>query len=75
MLPPRLFPVEREDQEECFKIRSIRSTIVDLPPYGPSIQSNPYPMPYPADVVYETFSVSVYKCLGFMFVCDLKGIL
>ncbi|CAM4552714.1 unnamed protein product [Leuciscus chuanchicus] len=60
MLPLRLFPFDTEDQEECFKIRSIRSTMIDIHPYlhVQSIQSYPLRMPMPnqANAVYETFS-------------------
>uniref|UniRef100_A0A671K3X9 Alpha-2-macroglobulin-like n=1 Tax=Sinocyclocheilus anshuiensis TaxID=1608454 RepID=A0A671K3X9_9TELE len=56
LLPARLFPYDIEDQEDCFNIRSIRSSqsLLPPPPYTP-MPSYPYPSESKADAVYASF--------------------
>ncbi|XP_052431623.1 alpha-2-macroglobulin-like isoform X1 [Carassius gibelio] len=56
LLPPRLFPYDIEDQEDCFNVRTIRSSLILPPPplYTPML-SYPYPSESKADAVYASF--------------------
>ncbi|XP_058601063.1 alpha-2-macroglobulin [Onychostoma macrolepis] len=56
LLPARLFPYDIKDQENCFNIRSRRSSLAfPLPPPHIPMPFQPYPSKSKTDAVYEIF--------------------
>uniref|UniRef100_A0A9J7XFP9 Alpha-2-macroglobulin-like n=1 Tax=Cyprinus carpio carpio TaxID=630221 RepID=A0A9J7XFP9_CYPCA len=59
LFPIRLFPIDIEDEEDCFNVRSIRNPryLPPSPPYRSHRQFSPYyyPSKRTADAVYNTF--------------------